>query len=289
MTNQPPAETLLYAGLSVAAVSAVLLGLPMPNAAMQTLALALGVALIGLPHGALDPLLAQRAGLLGDWRAIVIFHGAYLAAAGLVLAVWFIAPVLALVVFLLYSANHFAGDWLHRQHLTRIAIGAALLSLPSFMHVTAVADIYALLSGDKARAIAQAQLWLGPLWFAIISASASAFLWQGRFWNALELAILATTAMLLPPLMFFLLYFCALHSPRHFLQIWRASADRHQAARIAAGYTAATLLIAIPAALTFGDSVEMAASLQSIIFVGLAALTVPHMLLASILQGRRHD
>jgi Brp/Blh family beta-carotene 15,15'-monooxygenase len=233
--------------------------------------------------------LAQRAGLLGDWRAIALFHGAYLGAAGFVLAIWFIAPATALLVFLLYSANHFAGDWLNRQHLARIAIGAALLSLPSFMHATAVAEIYVLLSGETARAIAQTQHWLAPLWLAIISAAAAIFLLRRQFWNALELAILAITAMMLPPLVFFLLYFCALHSPRHFLQIWRASANRNQAAWMAAGYTAATLLICIPATLAFAGSVEMETAIQRIIFIGLAALTVPHMLLTSILESHDHD
>ena len=289
MINRPEVETLIYASLSMMAVSAVLLGLPMPGPALQNLTLALGVALIGLPHGALDPLLARRAGMLDNWQGIAVFHVAYLAAAGLVLALWFIAPPLTLLVFLLYSAYHFAGDWSPHRHLARLALGAALLSLPSFLHVTAVADIFVLLSGETARTIAQAQHWLAPVWFTIISAAAAFFLWQRQFWNALELVLLAITAMLLPPLVFFLLYFCALHSPRHFLQIWRASADRQQAAWVAAGYTGATLLICIPAALTLANPVEMDTAIQRIIFIGLAALTVPHMLLDSILKSRPHD
>ena len=48
MINRPEVETLIYASLSMMAVSAVLLGLPMPGPALQNLTLALGVALIGV-------------------------------------------------------------------------------------------------------------------------------------------------------------------------------------------------------------------------------------------------
>ena len=289
MTKHPTVETFLHAGLSFAAIAATLLVMPAPSAAMQTFALALGVALIGLPHGALDPLLARRAGLMSDWRAVILFHAAYLATVGLVLAFWFTAPVLALVIFLIYSAHHFAGDWLDKPFAQRLAIGASVLSLPAMFHVSAVSDIYVLLSGEAARQIAQAQLWLAPLWLLIISGSIIGFVWQKQPWDALEIAILLIGALFLPPLIFFLIYFCALHSPRHFLAIWRASANRRQAARIAGFYTVASLLMVLAAILAFGPANEMIASMQKAVFIGLAALTVPHMVLAIILEGRPRD
>ena len=287
MTKSPTIETFLHAGLSLAAIVAILFVMPVPSENVQTFALALGVALIGLPHGALDPLLAQRAGLLKDWRALVLFHAAYLGAAGLVLAFWLAAPVLALVIFLIYSAHHFAGDWLDKPLAQRLAVGASILSLPAMFHVGPVDDIYVLLSGEGARVVAQAQLWLAPLWLLIISAAIIGFLWQKRVWDGLELVVLLVGALFLPPLMFFLIYFCALHSPRHFLAIWRASADRRQAARIAVGYTIASLIIAMAAILAFGGAAEIVTSLQRVVFIGLAALTVPHMILATFLEGRR--
>jgi hypothetical protein len=73
------------------------------------------------------------------------------------------------------------------------------------------------------------------------------------------------------------------------LSIWRASADRLQAARIAVGYTIASLIIAMAAILVFGGAGEVVASMQRVVFIGLAALTVPHMMLSTLLEGRTRD
>lgn len=289
MIKKPSIETYLFSGLSFAAMAAIALHMPEPSSGIQILALAIGVALIGLPHGALDPLLARRAGLLTDWRSAVLFHAAYLAAAALVLGLWVFAPVLALLFFLIYSAHHFAGDWLDKSFAARLALGASVLSLPAMFHVKPVADIYVLLSGDTAGAIATAQLWLAPIWLLILGAAIAVFWWQRRFSHALELTVLAFGAMLLPPLIFFIIYFCTLHSPRHFLAIWRESSDRRRAAGIAAVYTMATLIIAIVAFFVFERPDDLIGSVQHIVFIGLAALTVPHMILTSILESRHGD
>lgn len=281
-------ETVLFLGVSLLALGGIALGMPEPGLHIQAVALALGVALIGLPHGALDPLLAWRAGMLGDWRATLLFHAAYVFAAALMLSFWFMAPVLALLLFLSYSAHHFAGDWTGRPALARFALGVSLLSLPAFAHAVAVADIYALLSGEPVRQIAVIQHQLAPLWLGILGIAMVMFLRRGKAAFALELLAAVATGIMLPPLLFFLVYFCALHSPRHFLAIWRASANRRQATAGVAAYTALTLIIAIPAALWFGGSGNMANAMQQVVFIGLAALTVPHMILSSILEKPGH-
>ena len=67
----------------------------------------LGVALIGVPHGALDPLFGKR--LLRrfgkSWR--VFFFGAYLLVAAAVVSNWYLAPVAACLLFFALSAWHF--------------------------------------------------------------------------------------------------------------------------------------------------------------------------------------
>jgi len=287
MIARPAIETLLYLGISAIAVAALLLDLPMPAASVQVMLLAVSVALIGLPHGALDPLLAKRGGLIKNWRGAAAFHVAYVGTAASVLALWMIEPVWLLTVFLLYSAYHFAGDWTSRPLLARSALGAALLSVPAVAHPSDVSDIYALLASETGRQIADVQHWLAPAWFSVIGAACAGLLAKKRFWHAAEIATVGISAMLLPPLVFFLLYFCGLHSPRHFLHVWQACADKPQAAKVAAIYTAATLVIAILAALAFPG--EIAATLQRIVFIGLAALTVPHMILSSLLSARAHD
>jgi len=282
-------ETGLYVSLSLLALLAVIFALPMPSAAIQSYALIVGVVLIGLPHGALDTVVAKRLGLLSDGRRSLLFHSLYVAIAAMVVALWMLFPVFALLLFLLYSAYHFAGDWMDRPHWARLLIGAAILSLPAMEHMSAVADIYAVLSGETAKDIAYQQSKLAPLWLALVGLTAGLWLRNGKYSSALELLCVCLTAVALPPLIFFLLYFCGLHSPRHFLRIWRASSNPHKTARIAAIYTVATVILALPVALHFGHNTDIVATVQRVIFIGLAALSVPHMLLISVAEKNRHD
>ena len=109
-------------------------------------------------YGTLDLLIAQR---LGFWRTplnFAVFNLAYTGVAAAVVALWLVAPVPSLVAFLLISAAHFSSDWIRGRSLAlRFVTGAALLSLPSLRDQDAVADLYATLAGEGARAVAGAQ------------------------------------------------------------------------------------------------------------------------------------
>jgi hypothetical protein len=67
------------------------------------------VALLGLPHGCLDLAIAQRLRPLPDIRSILTFVLVYLALASVVLGIWWLAPGIALALFLGYSALHFSA------------------------------------------------------------------------------------------------------------------------------------------------------------------------------------
>ena len=95
------------AGLGVAALHAGM----QPDLAMQALILAPLVAVLGLPHGALDLPIAEALWPLTGWRRKLGFTAAYLGLAGAVIAVWLLAPAASLALFLGYAALHFSGDW----------------------------------------------------------------------------------------------------------------------------------------------------------------------------------
>ena len=106
-----------------------------------------------------------------------------------------------------------------------------------------------------------------------------------------ELLLLVAAAALLPPLWYFVLYFCALHSPRHLLAEFRrlSGPQRRYAALTLLVTTLAALLIAAASGVhlqQFYESVNV--MLYPLVFIGLAALTVPHMCLLEW-AGRRSD
>lgn len=244
--------------------------------------LAIAVAVAGLPHGALDPWLAHRAGMWRTRLGCAAFHLAYVALAAAVLLAWRWAPGTSLALFLAISAWHFAGDW--RDHLpgwSRALAGAALLALPAWRWPDQVSDAFVLLSGASGAAIASALATLAP-WLAAGMAGVVLMALRRCRTTALELAAVAALALLLPPLVYFIVYFCALHSVRH-LRLAAAGAApnaRRHMGWVALLYTALTLLAAAAVWLWLptAEPQPWSADLLRLVFIGLAALTLPHML-----------
>ncbi len=250
--------------------------------------LVVAVVLTGLPHGALDPWVAWRAGLWRTRFGFAAFNLAYVAIAAAVLLVWLLAPGPSLALFLAISAWHFGGDW--RQSLnvwTRAPVGAALLSLPALAAPAEVSAIFTLLAGPEGGVIAG---WMGMAapWLAAAAAASALVALQRSTVAAVEITAVAAFALLLPPLVFFLVYFCALHSPRH-LRTAAQSADsnrRRQMTGVALAYTLLTVAAAAVAwpwiAADFASASTPEAPLIRILFVGLAALTLPHMIVVML-------
>ena len=65
------------------------------------------ISLVGLPHGALDPVVASRCGLIRDLRSSLWFLAIYVGIVCLVIGFWLALPGLALVLFLIISSLHF--------------------------------------------------------------------------------------------------------------------------------------------------------------------------------------
>ena len=88
---------------------------------------------------------------------------------------------------------------------------------------------------------------------------------------------------LLPPLISFALYFCLWHSRSHTLRIWQSieeESERRRSFIEAAIYSLMAWTAALGFLLFFQGS--LSASIVQLTFIGLAALTVPHMLLVDL-------
>jgi Brp/Blh family beta-carotene 15,15'-monooxygenase len=208
------------------------------------------------------------------------FFAAYLAVAAAVGALWALIPELGLAAFLGYSVLHFSGDWDGEGPVLRVAGGLATIGAPALCRPDDVAALFgALAPMSSAAPIARAAAGAG-LVAAGLAVVAVARAPRRRARAGLELAVLWTAAAALPPLLYFVAYFCALHAPRHVAETLPCLADRQRALRQMAGILALTLVASGAgfAALRLGGVEPDAAALQ-VVFIGLAALTVPHMVL----------
>jgi Brp/Blh family beta-carotene 15,15'-monooxygenase len=279
-----------------------------PGLTGQIMILAPAVALLGLPHGALDRPMAEALWPLSRTRDRVRFVSFYLGLAALVAALWWLVPALALAAFLAYSALHFAGDWEGEGRLVRVAGGVSAIGAPALFHTAEVAALFALLGPEEAApAIAQGLAGAGALGGGLLLLSATRP--GGRERAMAEQAGIWLGAALLPPLLYFVAYFCLLHSLRHFVDTYAALPDRAAARRAAVRVTAVTIAgaaLALAALLLVGGTARetglaaMGAELDpekhfagsvdaaglKVVFIGLAALTVPHMLLVERFRRR---
>lgn len=277
-------HTICFAALVAVVIAA--LGLFAPSMSTQLLALAPLVAVLGLPHGALDFEVARALYPLPTAKTAARFSAIYLGASAATLALWLMAPGLALAAFLAYSVLHFSDDWTASAGRRASVAGALLaVALPVAANPGEVANLFALLVPEAAaRLVANGAGVMG--WIAIPFALA-----LGRHQSTAvqaEWVALAASAIVLPPLVHFAVYFCGLHSPRHFRSITTLLGLSTAAGlRAAILPTVATLLAcAVAAALILANDVEVDTTVMRLVFVTLACLTVPHMLLVDRLTGR---
>ena len=237
------------------------------------------ISLIGLPHGALDPVIAHRHGLIKGPGSALGFTGLYLAIVGSVISVWLWLPSTTLTIFLLISAWHFGRDWRHPLKARGFGYGAFVLGLPSLIHPTDVQQIFEfLLFGESPIFTIRIASILGVTGIIILALE-----WRNiNIIRLSELLGLAICAWIFSPLWYFVIYFCALHSPRHLIPEFRQVKPNHRLIvyLVMLTTTIATLVIAVFAGAMFEKYYEDLNTLSyQLIFIGLAGLTVPHMLL----------
>lgn len=274
---------------------------------------AAAVALAGLPHGAADAWIAARQGLSRGTFRTALFLGVYVVLAGLVVVAWHLFALASLVVFLALSAWHFGDDARDGLHpAARISTGLIILGAPAAFHAAEVGQTYTVLTSSQVHgsvlpAVAQLVALQGMLfWVAClilpltllltsISKAPEAARQVSTLKHMAEMIVVVAMAAWLSPLLYFAVYFCVIHSPRHLIRVIELFPEREGKGFIASisAMTLLSLLAALAAWgwLTFSGLQPDAAGLK-VLFIGLAALTLPHMLLvdgfsATTFEGRK--
>ena len=238
---------------------------------------------LGVPHGALDGELARaalRPRLGVAWFGV--FALPYLGLSILVLLAWQVFPVATLAAFLAASVWHFGVEETGSTGpLPAIAAGGAPVAMAVLAHPAATAAIFATVS--------QTTMPWPPAWLQVAS-----LLWLlpaawrvGRLFRTEDPALpptvlLAASAIVLPPLTSFAIYFVCVHAPAHTASLIH---DRGHAARIVD--RASSIRLALPVTvltLLLGGALwplypgAPGNRLLCLTIQGLAALTLPHML-----------
>ena len=253
------------------------------------------VVVIGLPHGAFDGAIARHLGYSRTLSGLTKFIAVYLGLAGAVAAFWMWQPGLALAIFLLISAVHFGyGDATAAEGFVRVvqivAHGGVAVFGISLFHLQQVTPMYAALTdGDVMLAVMMTKIFSVLIMPVVALYLVAAIRDAGLRPRLIELALLCLLLNVVPPLVGFAIYFCVIHTGRHMRHIWGQVSSHATPQDILLQAVLFTLASWSGGAimLVWLDSGNISQDLLQVIFIGLAALTVPHMILVDGLFRRR--
>ena len=263
------------------------------------------IAVLGVPHGGLDHWLGRK--LLGRefgkmWA--LVFFPAYLLVAAMVAWLWINFSVPTILLFFLLSAWHFGREEKsERSLLATVAVGGLIIWLAAFLRPQEMAELLVILmptdvaSGlsvadasriDEAKLIVQCTqglaLFLIPVGLSSGLYTAAKNRRASEWMNILAVRLGTFLAVLMAPILVsFTAYFCFWHSLLGLrrLQVEEGlSIARFTVAAMPLSLMAVLLILMIThltGQLTL-QSVGQHAGLQ-MIFIGLSAIAVPHVLL----------
>lgn len=268
------------------------------------------VALTGIPHGAIDHLVAARLyDLDATWADQAKFYGGYLALMALYGVLWLVAPGWGLALFLGMTMYHFGqadlAYWNLRPlpaRLLYLSRGLFLIGLPIVAFPEVVDPIFQAIAGvhllDWPLVSSRPEWGFGglvvqhglALGFGVFGLDRNRLQGGGR--EALNVVVLTALFGLVHPLVAFSVYFGLWHSLGHILELLRFFRRRGTEMSMADFYRQAALFTILPfvglgalyaVTQSFGTETQMVA----LLFIVIAIMTLPHMVIVERLYRER--
>ena len=254
------------------------------------------ISIIGVSHGALDHVKGSQLMKIYKVKNNFYFYLVYIFLSLLVILCWTILPLFTLIIFLLVASYHFGKEdssvgLLNDSEFKNILYlfkGSLIVVAPLFFHQEETLQIFQSLDVDIIYTNENLIIF-----FLIISFSANIILMSQLNYNVFLLADWLTILLLnifLSPLVAFTLYFCFLHSVRHsFSLIYEIDKKNFKNGVIkfikkAVPLTVITAILFIIAIYFLTNYYVLDEAILKVIFIGLASLTFPHILLEYLIE-----
>ncbi len=264
------------------------------------------ILIIGVSHGSLDHIKGKKLLRLFNIKSTYIFYITYILIAAIVILTWIILPSITFIVFLIIASYHFGKEDTQflindRSYFTQILYffkGFLIILAPLYFHFQETIAIFKLLLIDNETFYSSLNfietnnvIQIG-IFFSTLS---SIFLFLKNFEIKKFVVFLDYFSILilnyyLSPLTAFTVYFCFLHSIRHSISL-AIDLDPNSLVngfrlfvKKALPLTILTAIFSFIALYLLENSYNLDSAILKIIFIGLASLTFPHILLEYFLE-----
>jgi len=254
---------------------------------------------VGISHGAMDNYKANKILKINK----IIFYLIYTLISLLVIIFWFFFASLTLLVFLLVASYHFGREdtsFLNIENsnfdqLFYLIKGSLIIFAPLFFHIDETLKIFeVLLINDEVLFFIKDQHWIVNICLGLGILGYLYFVFKNRF-KDFEILLLDILSILIlnfvfSPLVAFTIYFCFLHSIRHIISISyelnqnSCSDGAKMFIKKALPLTILTALLYLLSLVYLSNSYGLNDVIIQIIFIGLASLTFPHILLEYLIE-----
>ena len=280
------------------------------NSITNTICLFL-ILTIGISHGALDHLKGQKILKALKIDNSLLFYIAYILIGFLIILLWFLFPTFTLVFFLIVASFHFGKEdteflfkkkkiWYNLIFLTK---GLLIIFAPLFWHNKETIDIFLTLGADYSfiyhfeEGIRLEGYLSGLSWVVFIGYMAFLFELVTNHKSDEDPSIfiadfipIILLNMVFTPLIAFTLYFCFIHSFKHSVSLineldnenFRAGTKKF--IKKAAPLTIITGIMFLISLVILTNYYVLNDAILKVIFIGLASLTFPHILLEYLIE-----
>ncbi len=284
----------------------ILFSLKVKNLTLSPFICLLLILSIGVSHGSLDYLKGKKLLKIYNINNVSVFYFIYIFIALLIISLWIIFPASSLIIFLLVASFHFGKE--DAQFLINsnsnfnklffLLKGLLIVVAPLYFHFNETIRIFKLLlvvneNFYLALDFIESNRLLPILVIISIISTATLFLTNYQFKKFTILFDCLSVLMLnyfLSPLLAFTIYFCFLHSIRHIINLVFELNENN----LKEGFkiflsksmplTILTIVIYIISLYLLNNFYEFDNAIFKVIFIGLASLTFPHILLEYFLE-----
>ncbi len=276
------------------------------NLNISTLICLLLILIIGVSHGALDHLKGKKLLTILNIKKSYIFYLFYMLIATSVILIWSIFPSITLIIFLVVASFHFGKEdtqFLINESSNLIPIvyffrGLLVIIAPLYFNFDETVSIFKMLLIDNEQFysslsfIEKYKIIEIAIGLSVLSSIILFFIEFSikKFPILLDFFSIIILNYYLSPLVAFTIYFCFLHSIRHTisLAVEMDNTNLKNGLKLfvkkAFPLTVLTAIFFLVGLYLLNNVYELNSAVIKIIFIGLASLTFPHILLEYFLE-----